>query len=501
VFLLSEMSWPTTLTVTVPSGESGGDYYIWVNATSQTNISATASLIITVHVPYFNDVGIQSIDTFTDGGTYVMGNYSIRSTARNFGRNSQPEFNVSLEIRKLGPPITQTVFSDDMESGTNGWQVIDLDGTTSQSSWKQVTSSSNSPTTSWWCGDTTKYTNKTAQLLISPSFSLKWALDANLSFYHKYKTESNYDYSSVDISNGTKWITLVTYDGNGPATFEPVVISLKDFIGSDDLRIRFRFTSDRFVVDDGWYIDDVNVTAEFPTETTIYGPVINHTTGIMVQDGTLQTGWDYTFTQIGDYKIYATTLLETDEWDKNNQSVIKIKILPSPGSYTILKEGWNLISIPLIQSNTSLSSVLESIQGKYDAVQWYDTTDTSKPWKHYKMGKPYGNDLFEINETMGFWIHITQPGDTIFWYNGTQPVVNRTIIFHEGWNLVGYPSLTNYNRTDGLNNLTFGSEVDSIWTFDASTQKWEEMGPSDYFEPGRGYWVHAKVKCTWEVPL
>lgn len=501
MFIFSEMSWPATVTVTVPGGEAGGDYYIWVNATSQTNSSVTASLLLTVQVPYLNDVGIQSIDTFNDGGTYLIGDYSIESTTKNFGRNDQPGFNVSLEIRKLGPPITQTVFSDDMESGFNGWQVVDLDGTVSQSSWKQVTSSSNSPTTSWWCGDTTKYTNKTAQLLMSPSFSLKWALDANLSLYHKFKTESNYDYCSVDISNGTKWITLETFDGNGPATFDQVVISLKDFTGRDDLRIRFRFTSDEYKIDDGWYIDDVNVTAEFPSETTIYGPVTNQTTGIMAQDDMQQIGWDYTFTQIGDYKIYVTTLLETDERDKNNQSVIRIKMDPAPGTYTILKQGWNLISVPLIQFNTALSSVLNSIQGKYDAVQWYDITDPNDPWKHYKVGKPFGNDLFEINETIGFWIHITRPGDTIFLYNGTQPVSNQTITLHKGWNLVGYPSLTNYNRTLGLNKLTFDTHVNSIWIYNASIQKWKEIGPSDYFEVGRGYWIHAKQKSIWEVPL
>ena len=111
------------------------------------------------------------------------------------------------------------------------------------------------------------------------------------------------------------------------------------------------------------------------------------------------------------------------------------------------------------------------------------------------------NDLECIDHTMGFWIHITQPGETIFIYNGAQPTENQSIILYPGWNLVGYPSLTRYNRIDALNNLTFGSDVDSIWTFDAAIQKWEELGESDYFEIGKGYWIHAKIKCVWEVPL
>jgi len=170
-------------------------------------------------------------------------------------------------------------------------------------------------------------------------------------------------------------------------------------------------------------------------------------------------------------------------------------------NYTILKHGWNLISIPLIQEEQNLTRVLGSIDGWYDAVQWYNNPDSKDAWKHHKVGKPFGNDLSELNETMGFWIHITQPGDTIFHYNGTQPVVNQRIPLHKGWNLVGYPSMTSYNRTEGLNNLTFGTHVDAIWTYNAATQKWKKIGPLDYFEIGRGYWIHACVKCEWEVPL
>jgi parallel beta-helix repeat protein len=185
----------------------------------------------------------------------------------------------------------------------------------------------------------------------------------------------------------------------------------------------------------------------------------------------------------------------------DSDSVDNYPLMRPYQNYAILKQGWNLISIPLIQVDQSLTTVLKNIESYYDAVQWFDITDLNDPWKHYKVGKPYGNDLIQINETMGFWIHITQPGDTIFFYNGTQPTVNQTITLHPDWNLVGYPSLTTYNRTTGLNNITFDTDVDSIWTYDAKSQKWDEMGPSDYFEPGRGYWIHSKVNKTWIVPL
>jgi hypothetical protein len=172
-------------------------------------------------------------------------------------------------------------------------------------------------------------------------------------------------------------------------------------------------------------------------------------------------------------------------------------------SYDIqLYEGWNLISIPFIQINTDLSSVLDSINGSYDAVQWYNADDSSDSWKHHQTSKPsHLNDLECIGHRMGFWIHVTKPGGILLQYSGIIPSENQSITLKQGWNLVGYPSLTNKSRAIALNNLTFDGEIDAIWTYNASSQKWEQIGEFDWFERGRGYYIHAKSKCEWEVPL
>ena len=102
---------------------------------------------------------------------------------------------------------------------------------------------------------------------------------------------------------------------------------------------------------------------------------------------------------------------------------------------------------------------------------------------------------------MGFWIHITNPNGTILRYDGIKPIQNQTIPLHPGWNVLGYPSQRSYNITDGLNNLTFGTQIDAVWEHDAGTKTWKEMGLSDYFEIGKGYWIFANEECEWEVPL
>ncbi|UCE73152.1 MAG: right-handed parallel beta-helix repeat-containing protein [Methanomassiliicoccales archaeon] len=177
-------------------------------------------------------------------------------------------------------------------------------------------------------------------------------------------------------------------------------------------------------------------------------------------------------------------------------------LMYSIGNYTFLYEGWNLISIPFIQSDTNVGSVLSSITGAYTAVQWFDPTDMDDPWKHNCTLKPqYMNDLDDINHTMGFWIYINKPGGVLFEYFGVQPIQNQSISIYPGWNLVGYPSLGSKNRTKALNNISFPDDVDYIFAFDGATKTWDEIGPLDFFEVGKGYWFHAKTECVWEVPL
>jgi subtilisin-like proprotein convertase family protein len=164
--------------------------------------------------------------------------------------------------------------------------------------------------------------------------------------------------------------------------------------------------------------------------------------------------------------------------------------------------GWNLISVPKIQGDTDLAVVLSDIAGSYGGVQWNNVSDVNDHWKHNLGTKPAEmNDLKTIDHTMAFWIFITNPDGVLFHYAGIRPLVNQTISLHVGWNHVGYPSFTFHNRTEGLNNVQFGTDVDVVKWYDVTSGSWHFMGEDDVFAPGRGYWVHSLKEITWEVPL
>jgi hypothetical protein len=201
---------------------------------------------------------------------------------------------------------------------------------------------------------------------------------------------------------------------------------------------------------------------------------------------------------------FAFLFFESAESENNKRSVMQKVLfwLNTPPSVITLVEGYNFISIPAIQMDSSLDSVFDSLSGKYDCVQRYDITDPSDSWKHWNEGKPGAmNDLSMIEHNMGFWIRVTDPGETLFYYNGTAPMFNEEVFLYTGWNMVGYPSKTDRDRDSALNNINFGTDVDAVWTFDAQSGQWTSLGSSDLMERGRGYLIHSLVDKIWTVPI
>jgi hypothetical protein len=166
----------------------------------------------------------------------------------------------------------QTVeFSDDFESGTDNW--------TLEGAWGTTTTQSNSPSTSLTDSPGGNYA---ASLNISATMAtgvdLSSALDAELNFWAIYDIEGgNFDYMYVEASGdgGVTWVNIATFLGEG--NLSPWVqynYSLGGFVGSDDVKVRFRFFSDGGYEVDGMYIDDVEILSSNEDNSA---PLILHT--------------------------------------------------------------------------------------------------------------------------------------------------------------------------------------------------------------------------------
>ena len=169
-----------------------------------------------------------------------------------------------------------------------------------------------------------------------------------------------------------------------------------------------------------------------------------------------------------------------------------------------LSTDWNLLSIPVSPSSTTITQVLSTITGSYDLVYAYYASDTADPWKKYNTAAPpLLNDLTDIDETKGFWIR-TSDAVTLT-VSGTTPV-SPTIPLVTGWNLVGYPSQVTKPITEALTSCA--GKYDLVYAYYASDtadpwKKYNTAAPpflNDLTEmrPGLGYWVRMTEACNWK---
>lgn len=159
-----------------------------------------------------------------------------------------------------------------------------------------------------------------------------------------------------------------------------------------------------------------------------------------------------------------------------------------------LAEGWNLVSVPLIQSDTTRQTVLHTIDGNYATVQGYHA-GKSRPWLHWHRDKPnYFNDVIEVNHKNGYYIDMVVPDYLV---TVGKVAVYEEISLKSGWNLVGNPCLTAQLRDDALSSIA--GKYNMVEFYDTVKDKEVRLEDIDYMEPGLGYWIHATQDCVWEI--
>ena len=163
--------------------------------------------------------------------------------------------------------------------------------------------------------------------------------------------------------------------------------------------------------------------------------------------------------------------------------------------------GWNFISIPLVQWNTSVLEVLDDHGGDttWDRVMWYDPLDAINHNKqYYTVWNATFNDLTDINHTMGFQMNVTDVGsDGALQVNGTLPGATDVLLY-EGWNMIGYPTVDDASFTVGnLKASTNVTQVENITDFVNATG---DTLPDTYvLKRGEGYWMISSANCTWAI--
>ncbi len=157
-----------------------------------------------------------------------------------------------------------------------------------------------------------------------------------------------------------------------------------------------------------------------------------------------------------------------------------------------LSQGPNLVSIPLIQSNESIETVLQTVN--YDKAWFYDSF--SEDWKSYMTSKSYGKGLWNANHMMGLWVNVA--GSSNLTVAGVVPAQTE-IHLYNGWNLVSFPS---FNTTYAVSDLIADTGTTRVEGYDpVSPYCLKVLGPAEVLETGFAYWVKVDADTVWTVEV
>jgi len=180
---------------------------------------------------------------------------------------------------------------------------------TANSGWAVTTSQSHTPVSSFTDSPTGNYGNNTNNsMTLNLPLNVSSAPVTFLNFWHRYNTESGYDYCYVEVSsdNGSTWQTVKSFNGVMTNWTQQYLDITTYANSSSQLKIRFRLFSDGGVVADGWYVDDIKIFN--------YNPLIS----------SIVTNLDLTLAQEGFYNSSQNSL------NMNDTVSVYLKSINSP---------------------------------------------------------------------------------------------------------------------------------------------------------------------------
>ncbi|MCP4000570.1 MAG: PKD domain-containing protein [Gammaproteobacteria bacterium] len=191
--------------------------------------------------------------------------------------------------------------NDDVEGGNVGW-VADYP-------WAINSSSFHSSSHSWTDSPSGFYDNNANASLTSSALDFTNASTPTLVFYHHYDLEDGFDYGFVEVlSGGVTWEEVASFTGTGES-WEKITVDLSSYIGSANVKIRFRMISDNFYTRDGWYVDDIRILDK----------------GFYTWNSALNATVSHTYPSVG---VYSATLRVTDDSGLSATDTLKITVMP-----------------------------------------------------------------------------------------------------------------------------------------------------------------------------
>ena len=313
-----------------------------------------------------------------------------------------------------------------------------------------------------------------------------------------------------------------TYDASGSATVSPTYSNAGVYIAA------FRVEDSQFAV--GLDTTTVTIVNTPPSNVSPGGPytvtpnsLLNlYGSATCVAVDTCSYAWDldndgqyddytgiiasYTWTLEG---VYTIGLRVTDDDGTSATGSTTVTVASTVTHSIPLVAGWNLVSFNIHPVDGSTTAVLSSISGNFSLVYAWDASGahaSSGNWLLYDPLVPsFLNSLTSLSEGQGFWIQMTA-ADTLE-VTGNIVTASSIALYDNtgGWNLVGYPSITNRALPGAI-----PAETNEIYAYHASDtlDSWKlfdrdfpifDLNDLTTLTPGWGYWMFVTGDSTWNI--
>jgi hypothetical protein len=257
------------------------------------------------------------------------------------------------------------------------------------------------------------------------------------------------------------------------------------------------------LLDGDWYtLDDEDLTTEVGvydsgTDFVVDPELVLDTDTVEIYYGELH------FSSVGSYQICfyaecpAVAGCDPEASDIIAERCLDFEVHQWKDAFKLeLDEKWNLISLPLVPFDTDIDAILASMPAAdlANLISIWNYDGCTGEWFIYGNGH---DSLTELEDGKGYWVRMTYPmtGLATLWLWGTEkpmpPLMPAEYPVCEGWNQIGFTSLTDYDAADYLWNWSSPDPVVYDWIEgDWTVQGWSLVTPlTTHLYPGNGYWA------------